>query len=128
MRRDAFAQVDALPDVERQRVQAVEAVDARAFGDVLERVGRELRRQARRLENARNRGIDLVGGTRAIKHLHELPQEACVAESPVPIGAIELMTLDKAVEVVARSLGIKAPRQLDRAQGFRAEASPKSRE
>ncbi len=83
MRADALAEVDTLPDVERQRVQAVEAVHARGFRNRIESVRRELRRKARRLERAANRGFDVVERPVAIDRLHERPQDARVAERAV---------------------------------------------
>ena len=60
VRADALAQVDALADVDRQVVHAVEAIHAGAFGQSLQRLGRQLRRKARDLEQALHRLLDFL--------------------------------------------------------------------
>ncbi len=90
MRADALAQVAALADVERQRIEAVEEVDAGRLGQRVDRVGRELRRQARRPQHAPRGLLDRLGRKVAVERLHERPEHARVAEramAPVDGGS-----------------------------------------
>ena len=112
VRADALAQVDALADVERQRVVAVEEIDAGRFGQRVERVRRELRRQARDAQDALDGAIDVArAATFAIEHLHERPERARVAERAMPIGDGEPMARDHRIESVPVALGKQPPRQ-----------------
>src|SRR5207237_2292810 len=77
----------ALADVERHAVDAVEAIDAGALGQSFERVGRELRRQARNLEEPAHHRRDLLRIAIAIDRLHETPDGARVAQGRMAAGA-----------------------------------------
>ena len=83
MRADALAQILALADVERQRIEPVEQVDARRFRHRVQRVGRQLRRQAGRSQHAPGGGLDRLRRQIAIERLHERPQHARVAQRAV---------------------------------------------
>ena len=127
---DAIAQVDALADVDRKVVHAVETIDAGAFGQSLERVGCELRRQARDLEEPLHRGLDLVGFALAVEHLDEAPHRARIAQRGMAPGAhravrrdrvLQPVTRDERVQPVADGLRIELARQAHGAQHVRRE-------
>ncbi len=130
VRADAVAQVHALADVDRQLVHAVEAVDAGPFGQSLERVGSELRRKARRLEEPAHRGRDLLDVALAVDRLHEAPDRARVAERGMAAGSrgggrsdrfLQPVPRDHRVQPVPHRFGIEAARQAHGAQHVRAE-------
>ena len=85
VRGDAFAEIDALADIEWHRVEPVESIDARRFRYRLQRPGGKLRRQARRPQNSADHGIDFVLGPITIERLHERPQNPCIAERAMAI-------------------------------------------
>ncbi len=82
MRAHALPQIRALADVEGQRIEAVEKIDARGLGQRIERIRRELRWQARRSQDALRRRFDRLRREVAIERLHEVPEHASVAERP----------------------------------------------
>ena len=103
MRADALAQVATLADVERQRVQSVEQIDAGRLRQRIERVGGELRRQARGFEHALCGLGDRVGREIAVERLHERPQDARVAKRAMAMPSTgQRVALDHAIEVVPR--------------------------
>ncbi len=128
VRADPLAQIRALSDVEGQRVEAVEEVDARRFGQAVEDVGCELRWQARRLQHALGGGFDRLRGEVAVERLHERPQHARVAQCAVPSGDGQCMPRDDAVEIVPRLVRKQPPRQSHRAQDARRERALSPRE
>ncbi len=78
MGRHALAQVDALADVQRRRIESIEAVDARRVRDRVQRVRGKVRRKAWRSQNPGYRPVDLVGGVIPIQSLYQLPEDARV--------------------------------------------------
>ena len=65
----ALAEIDALADVDGQRIVAEEAIYARRFGNRVEAIGWKLRRQARNSQNAPDGILDRVGRNLAIQRL-----------------------------------------------------------
>src|SRR5208283_3449717 len=114
--------------VERQRVEPVEAVGPRRLGYRVERVGGQLRRQARRLENAGDRGIDGLRRLVAVDRLQELPEDARIAQRAVTVGGSERMARDERVEIVPGRLRIEAARKLDGAQDLGRERAAEAAE
>ncbi len=130
VRADAVAQVDALADVDRQVVHAVEAVHARAFRKPFEGIRRQLWRQAGDLEQALRRRGNLVDVTLAIEHLHEAPDRARVAQRRVTPRArgrfrgnriVKSVACNERVEPVADRLGIEPAREAHGAQHIRGK-------
>ena len=128
MRGDPFAQVDALADVERQGIVAVEKVDAGRLRQLVERIGSKLRRQARDAQDALSRRLDRCRIEIAIEHLHECPNGACVAQRTMTIGNGQAVARNHGIEAVTLRIGKQAPRQFDRAQDVRRERAFEPRE
>ena len=128
MRVDTRAHVDALTHVERLCVEPVEAVYPRSLGDRVERVGRELRRKGRPLEDALHRSIDLGFGLVAIQRLHKFPQDARVSQRAVAVGAGERMPRDHRVEIVRAHIGVEPARELHGAKDLRRKRAPEAGE
>src|SRR5258708_36875873 len=110
MRRDTPAQIDALADVQRQRVQAIEPIDPRCFGNGVQRIRGKLRWQAGDLEDASDGGLDLGCRFVAIERLHESPEDAGITERAVAVAARQGMARDDRVEVMAPSIRAEAAR------------------
>src|SRR5205814_10067146 len=92
---DALAQIDALADVQRQRIQAVEAIYARCFGNMQKRVRRQLRWQAGCLEHACDRSVDFFRRLVAIQRLDELPEDAGIAECAMTVSGMQRVPRDE---------------------------------
>src|SRR5438552_10528974 len=125
---DALTQIAALADVQGKRVQSVEQIDAGRFGQRVERVGRELRRQARDSQHALGGLGDHLRREVAVEHLHECPQHTRIAQRAMPAVDRQRVALDHAVEVVSRSIRKHPSRKLDRAKHARGEAPALARE
>ena len=129
MRADALAQIAALADIERKRIQAVEQIDAGRLRQRVERIGRELRRQAGNPEHAlaqppRSRPRRCRGRAPAT-NAHSARASPSARWRP-SIG--KRVALDHAVEIVPLGVRKHPARQLDGAQHARAEAAVEARE
>ena len=101
MRGDALAQIDALADVERQRIVAVEEIDAgRSRASASSASGGSCggRLGMRRMRS--RRGLDRVGLEVAVQALHERPQRARVAERAMALRHVDAVARDHRIEAV----------------------------
>ena len=111
MRCYAFAQIDALADVERHRIEPVEAIDARRLRDRVQRVCGKVRRKARRPKNPGDRGVDFVGSWRsrysACTNSHRI---ARVAECSMAFTRGQAVTLDETGQGCAARMSVNKRR------------------
>src|SRR6516225_5315518 len=124
----AFAEIRALPDVERQRVEPVEEIDAGRLREDVDRVRSELRRQARRAQHAAGGLLDRLRGEIAVQRANERPQHASIAERTVSPIDREPVAGDHAVEAVTRLAGKEPARETHGAKYPRAESALQSGE
>jgi hypothetical protein len=103
----ARPQVDALADVDRVRVQAIEHVDTGHGWHFVERLGRKERRRCRPCQQAFDRVFDLVASVPVDQALQEAPQHACIAECAVPHLAVDAEAFDDRIQRVRAAIGIK---------------------
>ncbi len=116
MRCHPVAQIDALADIQRHRVFAVEQVHTGRLGQRVQNVGRQLRRQARDPEDALDDGCDDLGGHFAIQRLDEGPDGAGISECAMPVRDGERMARHDGIEAMSLRVGIEPARELHRAQ------------
>ena len=121
MAHHARTQADALADVERQIILAVEEIDARPFRQTFEHAFRQAGRTAWRLHGLDDGGIEHVALELAGNQACKLVERLGVAHRAVAGSAHEAMAFDQRIEPVTVVLGKQRPRELDGAQHRRVE-------
>src|SRR5437899_10489463 len=128
MRSDTLPQIDALADVKRQCVEAVEKVNTRRLRNGIEHIGSELRWDARPFEHSNDGIVNLMLGFLTVEPAHELPQNARITECTVTGRTSQAVPVDHRIKVVAGIFRVESPRKLDRAQHFSREGSTEASE
>lgn len=117
----AAAQVDAFAHVEQGVVFAIKEVHAGRFGQVVEGIGRQVRRQAGAFELLLHGIQHAFVFDIAAQGLPELPDQLGIGQRAVAVVGKQVVARDEAVEVVPGVLGKQRARQAHGAQHVGAE-------
>jgi hypothetical protein len=120
----ARAHGDALADVERRRALAVEQVHAGRIGNLVHHRAVDVRGERRLPGHLARRHREHLVAALGLRDAQELPDRLGVAHRTMPRTALDAVARDQAVEVVARMLGVQAPRELHGTERLRAEGVP----